>query len=109
MASKIKVIFQNLEMPGVRLDFTLDGEHYALEHGKEYLLPIEVVQHLNGLQVPDPYWEIDPDTGQLVHKDRLRSRFNCIIVNLAEIVERARGGRLPSKKAEEEGTQTPAE
>ena len=102
MASKIKVVFQNLEMPGVRLDFTYQGVGYNLEHNKEVTLPIEVVEHLNGLQVPDPYWEEDPETGQIKHKTRMRNRFNCRIVNLAALLERAKGGRPPKAKTEEE-------
>lgn len=106
MASKVKVKFSNLEMPGVRLDFTYQKKRYALEDNKEYALPIDVIEHLNGLKVPDPIWEPDPDTGQMRHKLRYRNRFNCQILDLAKLLERAKGGR-PPKAVEEEQAETP--
>jgi len=107
MASKVKVKFNNIEMPGVRLDFTYQKKHYSLEDNKEYALPIDVIEHLNGLRVPDPVWEEDPDTGQFRHKTRYRNRFNCQIVDLAKLLERAKGGKPTHKVVEEEQVETP--
>jgi len=87
--AKIKVKFQNLEMPGVRLDFTLQGVGYGLEHNTEYELPVSVVEHLNALQVPDPYWIVDEETGQLKHYTRMRNRFSCQILDLKELLRQA--------------------
>lgn len=107
MAATVKVKFSNLEMPGVRLDFTYQKKKYSLEDNNEYALPIDVIEHLNGLRVPDPVWEEDPDTGQLRHKLRYRNRFNCQILDLSKILERAKGGRPPTKTVEEEQAETP--
>ena len=49
---RIRVRFQNIEMPGVTLQFTFRGEQFELADGHVYDLPMSVVNHLNSLTTP---------------------------------------------------------
>ena len=100
---RLRIRFSNLETPGARLDFTLQGNRYHLEDGKEYDLPISVIEHLNGLRIPDPQYEEDPETGQIVHKrDRVKHRFNCQILDLRNLAR-----RLAEKETEKDHGKSP--
>lgn len=100
---RLRIRFSNLETPGAREDFTYEGTRYYLEDGKEYKLPIDVIEHLNGLQIPDPQYEEDPETGQIVHKrDRVKHRFNCQILDLRNLAR-----RLAEKESKEDRGKPP--
>ena len=73
----VYVEFTNLETPGASFDFakgpkTLDsipkGMRYRLEAGKEYLLPLDLIEDLHGLAVPELSWEMDALSGQMVSR-----------------------------------------
>ncbi len=97
----VKVRFQYLEMPGAKLDFVYHGKRYSLQSGEKYDLPFSVVEHLNSRQVPEAYWEID-ESGQLRHHRTLRSRFNCQILDLGELVK-------PKKEVKAEDKHEPSD
>lgn len=55
-----RILFLNQRDPGVMLHFHYSSKthplkHYDLMHGKEYDLPLEVIQHLEGQGKNDPY------------------------------------------------------
>ena len=55
-----KIIFQNHRDQGLPLSFhyaskTHPLKHYELFHGQEYLLPVEIIMHLEGQNKSDPY------------------------------------------------------
>lgn len=101
---KMRVRFQNIEFPGASLQFNFQSvKTYQLFDGKEYDLPLSVIDHLNSLAVP-VYKMYDPEE-EKTHfnpepKDPserivgVRNRFSIIPVS----VKRAR----PTKDPKEE-------
>ena len=84
---KLLIRFTHLEFPKSDLHFTYRGVQYVLNDSQEISLPLEVIEHLNSLAVPESKYDIDATTGQLHKIDTvLRHRFSCIPVNLAQIV-----------------------
>ena len=60
----IKVKFVNVESPGVDIRFNYQGESYGpLADGEVCELPMDVVDHLNGLSTPRMEYRIAPATG----------------------------------------------
>lgn len=93
----LEIRFVNNESPKADLDFYLqdplkDGKsstwrRWHLADGKVYTLPLHVIEHLNGLQVPERKYETDARTGQMTHVSTvMRHRFSCIPVNLGQIM-----------------------
>jgi hypothetical protein len=83
---KIRVVFTNVESPSKpgepapELNCTIDGEKYILEDGKEYVLPMSVVNHINGLTIPIYGYKLDEATGFVCPDDRpigWKNRFSC--------------------------------
>jgi len=79
---KIRAQFNNIEDPGMTLEFTKEGLHFKFEHGKEYDMPVAIMTYLNSLCVPDDKYELVDDG--LGHKQLkgisrgVRHRFSCI-------------------------------
>ena len=104
---KVKIRFTNLEFPKGELDFVYGGFFYRLKDAKEFTLPIETIEHLNSLVVPESSYEIDAETGQMTHKTTImRHRFNCGILNLGALLEDAakaeKANESAAQKAKEE-------
>lgn len=84
---KLLIRFTHLEFPKAELQFTYRGVRYHLKDSKEISLPLEVIEHLNSLAIPEAKYELDEKTGQLHQTETvLRHRFSCIPVNLAKFV-----------------------
>jgi len=80
---KLKVRFTHLEFPKAGIQFTYRGIGYKLDDNQEISLPIEVIEHLNSLAVPERKYEEDPTTGQMKPGPvTLRHRFSCVPVDL---------------------------
>ena len=87
---KVEIVFSNLEFPKNTLDFVYGGFFYRLKDGEKYKLPIETVEHLNNLVIPESKYDIDEETGQMTHiVTTMRHRFNCGIVNMGALLKRA--------------------
>lgn len=83
----IQVIFINNEFPRADLEFTFDRRRWHLLDGKTHKLPLHVVEHLNGLVVPEAQYETDPKTGQMTMvRQYLRHRFTCQPTNIRGLV-----------------------
>ncbi|MFP4086387.1 MAG: hypothetical protein ACLFUL_06295 [Desulfobacteraceae bacterium] len=83
----IKVRFLNNEDPeGGELHFAYQGKYFWLRNGQEYSLPVEVVEHLNSLSIPQYKWEHDPETGgtRSVETGQL-NRFTCLPVDFENV------------------------
>jgi hypothetical protein len=62
---KARVRFQNLESPGVPLEFNFQSlKNYTLLDGMEYDLPVSVIDHLNNDCKVPIYKMYDPDEVQ---------------------------------------------
>lgn len=84
---KLLIRFTHLEFPKAALQFTYRGVRYSLEDNKEISLPLEVIEHLNSLAIPEGKYEVDLITGQIHKTDTvLRHRFSCVPVNLHSIL-----------------------
>lgn len=84
---KLLIRFTHLEFPKSELHFTYRGVQYELQDSQEISLPLEVIEHLNSLAVPESTYEVEALTGQFHKTDTvLRHRFSCIPVNLASIM-----------------------
>jgi len=84
---KLLIRFTHLEFPKAELHFNYRGVKYELADSQEISMPLEVIEHLNSLAVPESKYEVDVATGQLHKTDTvLRHRFSCIPVNLAQLV-----------------------
>ena len=82
---KLLIRFTHTEFPKASLQFTYRGITYEMKDQEEIMLPLEVVEHLNSLAVPESKYEEDPTTGQLKQGPvTLRHRFSCIPLNLAQ-------------------------
>jgi len=85
---KLKVRFSHIEFPKSELHFTYRGVGYKLEDQQEISLPLEVIEHLNSLAVPERAYKEDPMTGQLkVGPVTLRHRFSCIPTNIGQFIK----------------------
>ena len=85
---KLKVRFSHIEFPKSELHFTYRGVGYKLEDQEEITLPIEVIEHLNSLAVPERKYEEDSVTGQIKPGPVvMRHRFSCIPVNIGQFVK----------------------
>lgn len=84
---KLLVRFTHLEFPKAELTFTYRGVRYAFKPNQEISLPLEVIEHLNSLAIPESSYEVDQSTGQ-IHKTEttLRHRFSLVPVNLHKIL-----------------------
>lgn len=78
---KYKIIFKNIEAPGMDLTFNYGKTKYHLEDGKEYDLSQEVIVHLNDLAYPDPVFKQNNDGQLVLDASRKKYRFNCQLVN----------------------------
>ena len=86
---KLLVRFTHLEFPKAELGFTYRGVRYLLKPDQEISLPLEVIEHLNSLSVPESQYEIDEPTGQIRKTNTtLRHRFSLIPVNLQSILSK---------------------
>lgn len=95
----LEVEFINNEFPKADLEFTFDKRSWHLYDGGRYKLPWTVIEHLNGLIIPESRYEEDPETHQITHiATSTRHRFTCSPVNLGEII----GARTKSEKKSEE-------
>lgn len=84
---KLKCTFVNLETKGADLDFTYEGLKFHLDDGKECELPITIIEHLNGLKVPQMKFKTDPETGMIKPETEVRTmiqRFSVTPTNLAQ-------------------------
>ena len=128
----VRVRFQNMEdppqpgKPSPALSFVYgqyvfkesrgpeDGEDTALRDGKEYDLPMSVVDHLNGLRIPTYGKEIDPTTKALRSViSGYRNRFSCVPVNMGKYTTvekppqaKIKRGRPPKKKDIDNGKES---
>lgn len=85
---KIKVRFTHLEFPKAALQFTYRGIGYHMEDNQEISLPVEVIEHLNSLAVPERKYEEDIATGQMKPGPiTLRHRFSCIPIDLGALTK----------------------
>jgi hypothetical protein len=106
---KMTVVFRNLEQAGARLDFSFGDVPkekkkkvmtYHLEDGYEYDLPLEVIDHLNGLTVPIYDFRDDPETGRKKSvKVGDRPRFSCVPVRVRQPVESSGDDVEPNRAA----------
>jgi len=77
----LKFRFKNNEFPGKSITFNLEGIFFTFEDGKDYDIPLCVVDHINGLMIPDPQYELEmnpnsPAYGQIrLVSDKAVSRF----------------------------------
>jgi hypothetical protein len=94
----LRCSFVNMESKGTDLFFTFEGLRYHLEDGKEYDLPISVVEHLNGLKIPVKRYKTDPKTGFLTPETEVAQmiqRFSVVPKSLTDYTEKlkvAQGG-----------------
>jgi hypothetical protein len=63
-----KVQFVNGRDPGQELMFHYHSEthplkHYTLFHGKEYTLPVEIIEHLENCSIPVYAYRTSPESG----------------------------------------------
>jgi len=80
------VIFINNEFPKADLEFSFDRRRWHLKDGEKYKLPFHVIEHLNGLVIPESKYETDANTGQLAHISTvMRHRFTCHPVDLGQL------------------------
>jgi hypothetical protein len=75
-----KIIFQNFRDPGLTLEFhyaskTHPLKRYALIHGQQYLLPVEIVKHLEGQSSMDPYSCHSRTYSQRIRADGIHETF----------------------------------
>lgn len=86
----LSVRFQQIESPGADVDFTVDldgkgNRSFHLYDGQVVKLPVSIINHLNRLAVPNPHYEVDPESRQLTSVVRgVRNRFACIPQSLME-------------------------
>jgi hypothetical protein len=88
---KLRCTFVNMETKGLDLAFTYEGLRFHLEDGKEYELPISVVEHLNSLKVPVKRYKTDPASGQLkpeTEVSQMLQRFSVIPKSLADYTQK---------------------
>lgn len=81
-----KVLFRNLNDPGLNLNFTFNGKYYNLVDGIEHNLPMDVVEHLNSLMIRKSRYEKD-GSGNVRHIDEMRPRIVCQILEQYEQVK----------------------
>jgi len=80
------VIFINNEFPKADLEFFFADRRWHVRDGEKYKLPLHVIEHLNGLVVPESHYETDPKTGQMTHISTImRHRFTCHPVDLGQL------------------------
>lgn len=101
----VKIRFTNHEDPTTKdkesplVKFNFNGIFYEVQDGKEYELPISVIEHLNSLAHPVYGWsDPDPVTGE--RKSAVRGnfhRFTCTPVNMRDAVTKKPG--RPAKEA----------
>ena len=88
---KLRCTFVNMESKGLDLAFTFEGLRYHLEDGKEYDLPISVVEHLNSLKVPVKRYKTDLATGYIkpeTEVSQMLQRFSVVPKSLADYTEK---------------------
>ncbi len=84
----LDVLFINNEFPKADLEFTYLDRRWHLLDGESYKLPLTVIEHLNGLVVPESEYDIDPQTGQVTRmRIYSRHRFTCQPKNLGELMK----------------------
>lgn len=104
----VRVRFYNNEDPPTKdkpspeLEFSKEGIRYNVYHGKEYDLPISVIEHLNNLKIPIYGWsDPDPVTGE--RRSEVKQwfyRFTCTPVNMQDAVTKKPGRPPKDKEAE---------
>lgn len=77
-----KIMFRNDRDPGFALEFhyhsaTHPLHHYKLFHGKEYTLPIEIVDHLESRAVPIYGYRRGPDGHPEMFISSYKHQFSC--------------------------------
>lgn len=76
LEKKVMAKFQNLETPKANVEFTYEGHTYNFDDGKEYEMPVTIMNHLNRLTVTEKELIVDPLTGQGKHQTKsTRNRF----------------------------------
>ena len=86
---KFLVRFTHIEFPKASLQFTYRGVGYKLDDQQEISLPVEVIEHLNSLAVPETSYVTDELTGQLKPGPVvLRHRFSCVPVNMGKFMNK---------------------
>ena len=86
---KLFIRFAHIEFPKASLQFTYRGVGYKMDDQEEISLPIEVIEHLNSLAVPETTYDIDEQTGQMKPGPVvLRHRFSCVPVNMSKFMNK---------------------
>lgn len=86
---KIKVSIRLGEGEPNPAEFTFQHKGYVLYNGKDYDLPIDVVEHLNNLKYPEYKLDVDQRTGQ--SRSLLtgyKHRFFCVPIDLRKVAEK---------------------
>lgn len=83
-----RIIFRNDRDPGMPLEFhyhspTLRLHQYKLFHGKEYTLPVEVIEHLERRALPIYAYRKGPDGHPEMYVNGWRHQFSCKTVRAA--------------------------
>ena len=55
----------------------LPTTHYVLEHGKQYTLPVEVVENLESRREPIPRWSKNSEGNPVIVNDQFKYPFSC--------------------------------
>lgn len=83
-----KIIFRNDRDPGYPLEFHYKSKfhplhQYKLFHGKEYTLPVEVIEHLESRVVPIYSYRKSPDGHPEMYTSGFKNQFSCKTVRAA--------------------------
>lgn len=77
-----KILFRNDRDPGIPLEFHYHSKthrihHYKLFHGKEYTLPVEVIEHLEDRKTPIYGYRKGPDGHPEMFVSGYKHLFTC--------------------------------
>lgn len=83
-----RIIFRNDRDPGMPLEFHYHSKthrlhHYKLFHGKEYTLPVEVIEHLETRAIPIYAYRKSPDGHPEMYVNGWRHQFSCKTIRAA--------------------------
>ena len=83
-----KIVFRNYRDPGMPLEFHFHSKthrlhQYKLFHGKEYTLPVEVIEHLETRAVPIYGYRRGPDGHPEMFISSYKHQFSCKTVRNA--------------------------
>lgn len=76
------IVFRNDRDPGMPLEFHYHSpthrlHHYKLFHGKEYTLPVEIIEHLENRAVPIYGYRRGPDGCPEMFVNGYKHQFSC--------------------------------